>query len=257
MASFKGMGRKSSRWVSMAKEASAKVGRVPTLVTESKQTSSASAGSDLHSADVNAGGGCDAVVFGEVDGGNGEPAADAASTCRGAEDREGPAQQPARAPQVACGDELADAAAGDIHTVHPKWLVDVDGKAELRAESGQFMDAGPCAKAEAEVVAFVDLDSTQPFEQHALDKAFGALLRELGGKGKNHRGVDAGGGEQIEALAEAGSDEAWSGAGAQEVAGMRFEGDGDREGVECASPLHYACQQEAVAEMETIVVADA
>jgi hypothetical protein len=38
---------------------------------------------------------------------------------------------------------------------------------------------------------------------------------------------------------------------------MRFEGDGYREGVKCAGPFHYAREQEAVAEMETIVVADA
>src|ERR1700748_2103775 len=37
VSAFSATGRKSSRWLSMAKDASAKVGRLPTLVTESKQ----------------------------------------------------------------------------------------------------------------------------------------------------------------------------------------------------------------------------
>ena len=120
----------------MAKEASAKVGRVPTLVTESKQSSSGHpVRRPRHAGDVDAGGGDEAVVGGEIDGGDGEAAADAAAVRRRAEDGEGPAEQPAGTAHVSRGDELADAAAGDVHAADLERLVDVDGEAELIAEA--------------------------------------------------------------------------------------------------------------------------
>ncbi len=62
------------------------------------------------------------------------------------------------------------------------------------------IDASLRAEAEAEVVALMHLDGAQLFEQDAADEVFGTLLREFGGEGKDHGGVDAGGGEEVEAL---------------------------------------------------------
>ena len=131
----------------MAKEASAKVGRVPTLVTESKQSSSGEGfgrtGRDLHAGDVDAGGGDEAVVFGEIDGGDGEAAADAAAGRRRAEDGERPAEQPAGAAHVSRGDELTDEAAGDVHAADLERLVDVRLRNRARSpRRAQFVDAG-------------------------------------------------------------------------------------------------------------------
>jgi hypothetical protein len=103
----------------------------------------------------------------------------------------------------------------------------------------------------------VHLEGTETLKQDMAGESFGALLRELGGEGENHGGVDAGGCEEIESLGEGGGDEARSGAGTKEMAGVRLEGDGDGTGLKCAGALDYARQQEAVAEMQAVVVADA
>src|SRR6201996_2325225 len=98
-------------------------------------------GRDLHAADVNARSGDEAIVACKIDSGDSEAAADAAALCRRAQNGKRPSQQPARAAHITRGDELADAAAGDIHAAYLEWLIDVEGKAELGGEAPPLSDA--------------------------------------------------------------------------------------------------------------------
>src|ERR1700761_739636 len=119
---------------------------------------------DCHARDINAGGGNQAIVAGEIDSGHSEAAADAASRGWCAEDGKWPAQEPAGAAYVSHRNKLADAAAGGVHSAHLERFVDVDGEAELLAEGAELVHAGLRTKPEAEVVALMHLDGAQALE---------------------------------------------------------------------------------------------
>ena len=143
-----------------------------------------------------------------------------------------------------------------LHAADLKRRVDVDGKSEPGTEGAEFVDAGLSAVSEAEVVAFVDLDRVEAMEEHVAGEGFSALPREFGGKGKDDDGIDAGGGKEIEAFGQRRRDEAWTGAGAQQIRGVGLKGDRDRPRAERVGTLDDACQQEAMAKVHPVIVAD-
>ena len=83
------------------------------------------AGPDGESGDVDAVGGEEFVVGGEVDGGDGVAGAVPASGSGGGGDGEGMAEEGADPADVAFGDELADAAGGDGLVADGSWGVDL------------------------------------------------------------------------------------------------------------------------------------
>ena len=89
----------------MAKESAPKVGRLPTLVTESK-----SFFADTRAGNVDAILGNEFFVARQVDGGDGVFCAITASAAGGGKNAEGAAEQVARAAGAAFGEQFADVA---------------------------------------------------------------------------------------------------------------------------------------------------
>ncbi len=101
---------------------------------------------------------------------------------------------------VACSDELPDAAGGDSISAQRARRVDGDTEAEFVSEGFERFDPGFGTVAETKVLSFVQLDDGKSFLENLRREGSGTGVGQLPRKGKNERGIDAGGGEKVEFL---------------------------------------------------------
>jgi hypothetical protein len=183
-------------------------------------------GGDGQSGDVDAVGGEEVGVGGEVDGGDGVTGAVAAAGCGVRVDGEGTVEEGAGVAELAFGDEGADAAGGDGRAAQGERGVDGDAEVEGAAEFGEGGDVGLGVVAEAEVFALVDLGDVEGVAQDGLREVVGGGVAESFGEGQDEGGVEAGGGEEFELAWERG-DEGEGLRGAEDAGGVGVEGDGE------------------------------
>lgn len=74
----------------------------------------------------------------------------------------------------------------------------------LLAQFSEQSDVSLAEMSEVEVFADHDQAGTECLHQHGAHEVFGLLVGALGVEGHHHRGVDAGGGQQFELLAQVG-----------------------------------------------------
>ena len=123
------------------------------------------------------------------------------------------------------------------------------------AVGGEFGDAGLGAVAEAEVAALVEGEDAEAALEDLLDEVEGGEVGERGVEGQDEGGVDAGGGEEAEALGDEG-EQAGSLGRAEESLGVGIEGDGDGAGVAVARVGQRCGEQMLVAAVDAVEVAD-
>ncbi len=157
---------------------------------------------DVHGGDVDAVGGEKLGVWGEVDGGHGEAAADAASWSGSGVDAEGAAEQGAGGGHVSGLDQFANLAAADFDAAIVTRGKDLHAEAEVVAHLNEVSSVALRLVAEAEVVPFVDLDRMKAVAQYGGDEGLSGHLAEFVGEGKDEHSVDARGAEQLETLVE-------------------------------------------------------
>ena len=181
--------------------------------------------SDSQGRDVDAVGGEEFRVGGEVDGGDGEAGAVAPAGGGGGVDAERAAKERAGVRYVPSSKEGADAGGGDDGPAEEVRGKDADSEAEFGAELLEGGDGAFGAIAETEVLAFVNFGGVGGVSEDGFGEEAGGELGESGVEGKDEGGVNAGGGEQFEFTGKRG-DEGVRGFGAEMADGMGVEGDG-------------------------------
>jgi len=217
---------------------------------------------DGEGGDVDAVGGEEFWVGCEVDGGDGVGFAVAAAWGWAGIDGEGAPEEGAGVGDVACGDELADAAGGDGGAANNAGSVDGDAEAEFLAEGFQAgvsslgaAGAGLGVVAEAEVFALVDLGDVEGVDEDVGDEIAGRHVAELVGEGEDEGGVEAGVGEEFEAAMERG-DEGKRRFGTEDAGGVRVEGDSEGPAAEEARVGQDFGDDRLMAQMHAVEVAD-
>ena len=133
--------------------------------------------------------------------------------------------------------------------------VDANGEAEFVTERFEAVDAGFGLVPKAEVFAFVKLGDVEGLLENVSSEVVSSGLRELGGKGQDEQGVDAGGGEECDLFRER-SDKGLAGFRADDAGRVRVEGDGDGGEAERASTGDDFGDDPLMAEVDAVKVAD-
>src|SRR5271157_1974255 len=153
---------------------------------------------DAQPRDVNAIGGNELVVAGEVEGRHSVLLPIASSAARSGEDTERPSQQRARLTYFAGGKQFADLAAGDVMPTPQLLGIDDCLEAHLLAERTQRVHVPLRLVAEMEVVTFVHLAGMEPFNQHLLAEIVCRHQREVTRERQQQHGIYAGSLQQLQ-----------------------------------------------------------